>query len=191
MSAPYLLTECPVGSTKCVGLSTKTRLPMWKNREQGKLALRIEGGDSANSRARTGVIGAEALAAAKTSLVRVGKAIGLRRESQRAPAPTVSAVVVVRIIEPSPFFVLDAVIYRILQRGIRFLCAGVWYGRTPHTEWATATLDWRHLGWTADVIGYLSPTCRRSGSISQQIKQPSNWDRPQRRSYTRNSDIII
>ena len=49
-------------------------MPMWKNREQGKLALRIEGGDSANSRARTGVIGAEALAAAKTSLVRVGKA---------------------------------------------------------------------------------------------------------------------
>lgn len=59
--------------------------------EQGKLTLRMEGGGATNSRASTATIGAEALIAAKSSLARVGKAIGLRRESQCEPAPTVSS----------------------------------------------------------------------------------------------------
>lgn len=156
MSEQQLLTECSVRSTKCLSLLTKKQAPAGKNRQQGKLALRIEGGDSASSRARTGVIGAEVLVAAKSSLARAGKAIGLRRESQRVPAPTVSTAVV-RINQPSPVFVVYAVIYRMLQRGIRLQCRGVRYCHTPHTERAVATLDWCQLVWTMHVIGYLLP----------------------------------
>lgn len=58
--------------------------------KQGKLALKIEGGDSANSHARTAAVGFQTLVAAKSSLARVGKSIGLRRDSQRVAAPTVS-----------------------------------------------------------------------------------------------------
>ena len=75
-------------SQKCLDLLTKPECRR-KKRKQGKLALRIEGGDTTNSSGRTAAIGGEALVAAKRSLARVGKAIGFQREIQSAPAPAV------------------------------------------------------------------------------------------------------